>query len=75
MKARLIKLHLPADLAAHVENVDGRKVAAMIFSALRAQWGPKVTKIHLGSYVAIQEQIQKEPTYPIYGSIPADRKP
>ena len=40
MRHKPIKLFLPEDLATHVENVDGRKIPAMIFAALRAQWLP-----------------------------------
>ena len=72
MRHKPIKLFLPEDLATYVEGVDGRKIPAMIFAALRAQWGPKVTMIHLGSYVAVTNT--GEPSHPVYGSIPADRK-
>ena len=64
MKAKSITLRLPADLAAHVEGVDGRKVPAMIFAALRAQWVPQEPRYEQVDSISV----------PVWGSIPADRK-
>jgi len=79
MKPKIIKLQLPADLEQKARELAGtRRLHTVIVEALRAQWFPVKSDFVEMLELSKEELESLAPSgdiYPVYGSIPAERKP
>lgn len=67
---KLITVKLPDDLEKKLSELKGKSsINAVIVEALRDQWFPKIHASDIGDWTAPSGN-----TYPIYGSIPAEKK-